>query len=714
MAVVIKLFSVTLPVNAAEAPLVIVKLLMATDVPVIAPVVPAFRPKSINAPLMPAPKVIAAPAAEPPELVVSITTGAVVKATVLLKITLSPVVFKFTPAIIAALATVNALLNVEAVVANVTPVPPAVRVVMPVMLPAPVIPMTVMVPKPLAVMFRDPAVMALTSPASKKNPRAGAPPNVIAVFVSLVMLINPVAVKALLMFTSPALAIVRERRATPTPTLVKAMSPAPAVKVKATEPFMLPLKVRSPPAVSIPRVAPFNPTGPLKITLSPEVVKFTPEIVATLATVNALLKLESAPVNDTPPTLAVRVVMPVIAPPPVTPFTVIVPAPAAVMLNAAPLVIRSSSASSKLKPRPAVPKFTFTPVLLVMLTFPTTFMAAAITTSPALAMVSDESCVAFPTVELKVTVPAPAVSVRACAPFSVPVKVSPPPAVVIPTAPVSNKTVLLKITLSPEVVKFTPAIVAALATVNALSKVEPTVANVTPDPPAVRVVMPVIVPPPITPFTVMAPDAVMFNAPVLVMKSSSASVRLKSPTPPAVPKNTFTPVLLVMLTGPNTVMVLPIETSPALAMVSDESGVEFPTVEPKVTVPAPAVSVRACAPFSVLVKVRPPPLVLKLTGPPESVVVPVTVRPSKPLHVMPSKVTPPANELAVLPLVRVTSSWKLVALRRLDETIPLAPPTVLWKSTKPVVLRVIAAPVPEPIFVSAPTKVTGPAATVRF
>ena len=831
MDVVIKLFSVTLPVNAAEAPLVIVKLLMATDVPVIAPVVPAFRPKSINAPLMPAPKVIAAPAAEPPELVVSITTGAVVKATVLLKITLSPVVFKFTPAIIAALATVNALLNVEAVVANVTPVPPAVRVVMPVMLPAPVIPMTVMVPKPLAVMFRDPAVMALTSPASKKNPRAGAPPNVIAVFVSLVMLINPVAVKALLMFTSPALAIVRERRATPTPTLVKAMSPAPAVKVKATEPFMLPLKVRSPPAVSIPRVAPFNPTGPLKITLSPEVVKFTPEIVATLATVNALSNVELAPVKDTPPTLAVRVVMPVITPPPVTPFTVIVPAPAAVMFNAAPLVIRASSALSRLKPAPAVPKFTFTAVLLVMLTFPTTFMAAAITTSPALAMVSDESCVAFPTVELKVTVPAPAVSVRACAPFSVPVKVSPPPAVVIPTAPVSNKTVLLKITLSPEVVKSTPAIVAALATVNALSKVEPTVANVTPDPPAVSVVMPVIVPPPITPFTVMVPDAVMFNAPVLVTKSSSASVRFKpapavpkntstpvllvmltgpatfmaapittspalamvsdescaefptvepkvtvpapavsvracapfsvpvkvSPPPavviptapvsnktvllkitlspevvkstpaivaalatvnalskveptvanvtpdppavsvvmpvivpppitpftvmvpdavmfnapvlvtksssasvrfkpaPAVPKNTSTPVLLVMLTGPATFMAAPITTSPALAMVSDESCAEFPTVELNVTVPAPAVRVRACAPFSVLLKVRPPPLVLKFTGPPESVVVPVTVRPSKPLHVMPSKVTPPANELAVSPLVRVTS-----------------------------------------------------------
>ena len=140
---------------------------MATDVPVIAPPVPAFKPKS-NAPLMPAPKVIAAPVeAAAPALVVSITTGAVVKATVLLKVTFAAFVNKSTPAIVAALATVNALSNLEAVVANVTPVPPAVRVVMPVMFPAPVNPITVMVPKPLAVMFRDPAVMALTSPASK-------------------------------------------------------------------------------------------------------------------------------------------------------------------------------------------------------------------------------------------------------------------------------------------------------------------------------------------------------------------------------------------------------------------------------------------------------------------------------------------------------------------------------------------------------------------
>ena len=40
---VIKSFTVTAPVNAAEAPVLIVKLPMATDVPLIAPFVPARR-----------------------------------------------------------------------------------------------------------------------------------------------------------------------------------------------------------------------------------------------------------------------------------------------------------------------------------------------------------------------------------------------------------------------------------------------------------------------------------------------------------------------------------------------------------------------------------------------------------------------------------------------------------------------------------------------
>ncbi len=98
----------------------------------------------------------------------------------------------------------------------------------------------------------------------------------------------------------------------------------------------------------------------------------------------------------------------------------------------------------------------------------------------------------------------------------------------------------------PVVAKFTPAIVAALATVNALLKEEAAVWKVTPDP-AVRVVMPVIVPPPETPFTVIAaPFAVMFNGPVLIMRSSSASVRPKPATNP--PKETALPALLVMLT----------------------------------------------------------------------------------------------------------------------------------------------------------------------
>ena len=173
-------------------------------------------------------------------------------------------------------------------------------------------------------------------------------------------------------------------------------------------------------------------------------------------------------------------------------------------------------------------------------------------------------------------------------------KVMLPSAVLIATAPVVNATVLLKITLSLEVAKFTPAIVAALATVNALLKLESAVLNVTPVPPAVKVVVPVIVPPPVTPFTVIvpAPAAVMFNAPVLVMKSSSVSVRLK-PTP-AVPKNTLTPASLVILTGPATLIAAPMTTSPALAMVSDVSdGGKLPTVPVKVTMPAPAVKVRS-------------------------------------------------------------------------------------------------------------------------
>ena len=60
VAAVIKSLTVTAPVNAAEAPLVMVRLLIATDVPVMAPPVPASRPKlkELAPSVMPAPKVI--------------------------------------------------------------------------------------------------------------------------------------------------------------------------------------------------------------------------------------------------------------------------------------------------------------------------------------------------------------------------------------------------------------------------------------------------------------------------------------------------------------------------------------------------------------------------------------------------------------------------------------------------------------------------------
>ena len=128
----------------------------------------------------------------------------------------------------------------------------------------------------------------------------------------------------------------------------------------------------------------------------------------------------------------------------------------------------------------------------------------------------------------------------------------------------------------------------------------------------------------------------------------------------------------------------------------------------KVTVPAAAVRVRACAPFSVLLKVIPLPLLFTFTAPLESVAAP-TVRPRKPLQFMPSKLTAPANVLAVSPAVRVTSCWNLVEPAAFVETIPLAPPTVLRKSTKPIESNVIAAPVPSPMFATAPVNIVVPA-----
>ena len=144
--------------------------------------------------------------------------------------------------------------------------------------------------------------------------------------------------------------------------------------------------------------------------------------------------------------------------------------------------------------------------------------------------------------------------------------------------------------------------IAALATVNALLNKDAAVAKATPVPPAVNVVVPVIVPPPETAFTVIAPApaAVIFNEPAAVIKASSELLRFNPPV--ALPKDTFTPESLVIPIAPVTFIAAPIETSAALEIVSAESSVELPTVSVKVTVPAPAVRPRDCAPLIVLLK----------------------------------------------------------------------------------------------------------------
>ena len=125
--------------------------------------------------------------------------------------------------------------------------------------------------------------------------------------------------------------------------------------------------------------------------------------------------------------------------------------------------------------------------------------------------------------------------------------------------------------------------------------------------------------------------------------------------------------------------------------------------------PAPAVNVRACAPLSAPLKVIKPSLEVTFTAPLESVAAP-TARPSEPSQFMPSKLTVPANVLPVPLDVRVTSCWNLVEPAAFVEIIPPAPPTVFWKSTKPVESKVIAAPAPSPMFVRALVNVVIPAA----
>ena len=181
----------------------------------------------------------------------------------------------------------------------------------------------------------------------------------------------------------------------------------------------------------------------------------------------------------------------------------------------------------------------------------------------------------MPTVPVKVTRPAPAVRLRVCAPLSVPAKAMfapavEPPALVLSTVLFAVKETAAKFMASSDVETLVFRI-AALATVNALLNKDAAVAKVTPVPPAVNVVIPLMVPPPETAFTVIvpAPAAVIFNEPAAVIKASSELLRFNPPV--ALPKDTFTPELLVIPIAPVTLIAAPIETSPALVMVSAES-----------------------------------------------------------------------------------------------------------------------------------------------
>ena len=175
------------------------------------------------------------------------------------------------------------------------------------------------------------------------------------------------------------------------PMLLKANVPTPLTDVPFTSAPAMPLPVikfkPKPAPVTAPSV--ISPAVVVAFvfneTVAPNVIapKFiassdveTPALrIAALATVNALSKLESAPENVTPVPPAVRVVVPVIAPPVVTPSTVIVPAPAAVMFNEV-AVMKPNSTLSIFKPTAAVPNPTFTPALLVMLTAPAAALIA--------------------------------------------------------------------------------------------------------------------------------------------------------------------------------------------------------------------------------------------------------------------------------------------------------------------------------------------------
>ena len=236
-----------------------------------------------------------------------------------------------------------------------------------------------------------------------------------------------------------------KRLKAPLTVLLKRMAPAPEARV------LLAVRV----------------TELLKVSASFEVEIFLPRM-AGLATFKALSKLEEFVIKETPVPPAVSVVVPEMVPPPVTLLTVIIPIPEAVIDKPPVVVMKLSSVSARLKPAPAVPRKTLTPVFPVMATNPTAFKAALMAISPALETVRELRGAVSPTNPVKVMVPAKAVRLKLKVPLSFPPKVMPaptPPTVLLimlfdikvtPPAPKSIKSPELEILAPPTLLAALP------------------------------------------------------------------------------------------------------------------------------------------------------------------------------------------------------------------------------------------------------------------
>ena len=231
----------------------------------------------------------------------------------------------------------------------------------------------------------------------------------------------------------------------------------PTIPLKVVSLLEFTIRLKAPLTVLLKRMAPapearvllaLRVTELLKVSASFEVEIFLPRM-AGLATFKALSKLEEFVIKKTPVPPAVSVVVPETVPPPVTLLTVIIPIPEAVIDKPPVVVMKLSSASARLKPAPAVPRKTLTPVFPVMATNPIAFKAALMAISPALETVRELRGAVSPTNPVKVMVPAKAVRLKLKVPLSFPPKVIP-----APTPPTVLLIMLFDIKVTPPVPKF--------------------------------------------------------------------------------------------------------------------------------------------------------------------------------------------------------------------------------------------------------------------